>query len=121
MIEEEKKIIRREKHPGRAAQGPKLAALIKRRKEEILHNKKQSKEQQDSTTAFLASAQPTEQPSVQSDDTYVYGIGILAVFAIGVCVFCTYNASQTKNRKTVNEKKQDQKPKRRIYFRKNIQ
>ena len=117
MIEEEKKIIRREKHPGRAAQGPKLAALIKRRKEEILHNKKQSKEQPDSTTAFLA----TEQPSVQSDDTYVYGIDILAVFAIGVCVFCTYNASQTKNRKTVNEKKQDQKPKRRIYFRKNIQ
>ena len=38
MTEEEKKIITREKHPGRVAQGHKLAALVKKRKEEILNN-----------------------------------------------------------------------------------
>ena len=32
MIEEEKKIITREKHPGRVAQGHKLAALMKKKK-----------------------------------------------------------------------------------------
>ena len=40
MTEEEKKIITREKHPGRVPQGHKFAALMKKRKEEILHNKR---------------------------------------------------------------------------------
>ena len=34
-----KKIITQEKHPGRVAQGRKLAALMKKRKERILRNK----------------------------------------------------------------------------------
>ena len=34
MTEEEKKVITREKHPGRVAQGHKLTALMKKRKEE---------------------------------------------------------------------------------------
>ena len=41
--EEEKKTITREKHPGRVAQGHKLAALMKKRKEEILRNKEQQR------------------------------------------------------------------------------
>ena len=45
-----------------------------------------------------------------SNDTYVYGVGILAVLAIGVCVFSAYNTSQAENKKLVNEK---QPPKRR--------
>ena len=45
MMEEEKKTITREKHPGRVTQGHKLAAVIKKRKEETLHNKEQSSEQ----------------------------------------------------------------------------
>ena len=44
-MEEEKKTVTREKHPGRVTQGHKLAALIKKRKEETLHNKEQSSEQ----------------------------------------------------------------------------
>ena len=44
-MEEEKKTITREKHPGRVTQGHKLAALIKKTKEETLHNKEQSSEQ----------------------------------------------------------------------------
>ena len=59
------------------------------------------------TTSFTNTA------TTRSDDIHVYGVGILAVLAIGVCVFFTYNASQSKNKKTVNEKKQDQPPERR--------
>ena len=50
MTGEEKKLITREKHPGRIAQVHKLAALMKKRKEQILRNKEQS----------------TVQPTVQS-------------------------------------------------------
>ena len=104
MTVEEKKAITRQKHPGRVTQGHKFAALMKKRKEETLRNKEQS----------------TEQPSVQSNDTYIYGVGILEVLAISVCVFFTYNTFQPKNKKLVNdrlaaqhEQKQDQPPKRR--------
>ena len=37
----------------------------------------------------------------RSDDTYVYGVGILSVFAINVCVFLIF---QAKNKKLVNKK-----------------
>ena len=47
---------------------------------------------------------------MRSIDTYIYGVGILAVLAIGVCVFFAYNNSQAKNKKQANEK-QDQPPK----------
>ena len=52
----------------------------------------------------------TSSHATKSNDTYVYGAGILAVLAIGACVFFAYNTSQTKNKKLVNEK-QDQSPK----------
>ena len=119
MTEEEKKTITQEKHHGRVAQGHKLAALMKKRKEEILRNKEQSTEQstEQSSVQFTeqSTVKSTEQSSVQSNDTYVYGVGMPVVLAIGVCVFLAYNAFQPK--KTVN-KKQDQPPKRVIYFRK---
>ena len=41
----------------------------------------------------------TNTATTRSNDTYVYGVGIHAVLAIGVCVFFTYNASQAKNKK----------------------
>ena len=72
---------------------------MKKRKEEILCSKEQPTEQS------------TVQSTVQSNGAYVYGIGILAVLAIGICVFFTYNIFQPKNKKLVNEKK-DQPPKR---------
>ena len=111
MTEEEKKTITPEKHPGRVAQGHKLAALMKKRKEEILRNKEQSIVQYTEQSSVQSTAQSTvqsteqstEQPSVQSNDTYVYGVGILAVLAISVCVFFAYNTSQA-SKKLVNEK-----------------
>ena len=128
----EKKPITREKHPGRVAQGHKLAALIKKRKEEILCNKEQSaeqsteqskeeskeqssvqsKDQSKEQSSVQSTEQSTVQPTEQSNNTYVYGVGMLAVLAIGACVFFAYNTSQAKNKKLVNEK-QDQPPKRR--------
>ena len=124
MTEEEEKLITREKHPGRVAQGYKLNALMKKRKEEILHNKEQSIVQstEQSTEQYTvqsteqspiqSTVQSTKQPSVQSTvrSNHVYGVGILAVVAIGVCVFLAYDTFQPKNKKQANEK-QNQTPK----------
>ena len=54
--------------------------------------------------------------TARSNDTYVYGVGILAVPAIGVCVFFNF---QAKNKKLVN-KKQDQPPQQLHVFKKPI-
>ena len=84
---------------------------MKKRKEEILQSKEQSTGQ--------STVQSTVQSTEQSNDTYVYGLGMLAVLAIGVCVFFAYN-NFSKNKKQANdrlvaqhEQKQDQPPKRR--------
>ena len=92
-------------------------ALNKKRKEEILRSKEQPTLQPIVQSTVQPTVQPivqstvqsTVQPTVQSNDTYVYGVGILAVLAIGVSVFFAYNTSQGKNKKLVN----DQPPKRR--------
>ena len=60
MTEEEKKTITREKHPGRATQGHKLAALMNKRKEEILRNKEQSTEQSSAQSSVRSTVQSTE-------------------------------------------------------------
>ena len=114
MTEEEKKTITRGKHPGRVAQGHKLAARMKKRKEEILRSKDLSTEQGKEQSTEQGKEQSTEQgkqesteqgkqqsteqgkqqsteqgkeQSVLSNDTYVNGVGILVVLAIDVCVF----------------------------------
>ena len=99
MTEEAKQVMTQEKHPGHVAQGHKLAALMKKRKEEILRSKEQSTEQStvqstvQSTehSTVQSTEQSTEQPSVQSNDTYIYGVGILAVLVIDVCILFMYN------------------------------
>ena len=48
-------------------------------------------------TNETASAKTT----TRSNNTYVYGVGILAVFAIGVCVFFAHNTFQPK--KLIND------------------
>ena len=71
-----------------------------------------------STSSFTGDPVPSMPSNItRSNDTYVYGIGMLAVLAIGVCVFFTY--SQAKNKKQDNdhlmaqpEQKKDQPPKR---------
>ena len=66
-----------------------------------------------STSSSTGNPTPsTPSHTLTSNDTYIYGVGILAVLAIGTCVFFTYNTFQPKNKKLVNEK-QDQPTKRR--------
>ena len=54
---------------------------MKKRKEEIWHNKEQS--------TVPSTEQSSVQSTVQSNDTYVYGVDMLAVLAIDVCEFFT--------------------------------
>ena len=54
------------------------------------------------TSSFKRDPTPsTPSHSTRSNDTYVYGVGILAVLAIGVCVFFTF---QVKNKNIINKK-----------------
>ena len=56
-------------------------------------------------TATTTATSTSNTTTTRSIDTYVYGVGMLAVPAIGVCVFCTYNTTfQPKNKKLVNKK-----------------
>ena len=47
-----------------------------------------------------------------TNNVYVYGVGIIGAFAIGVCVFFAYNTFQPKNKTLINENN-DQPPKQR--------
>ena len=80
---------------------------MKKRKEEVLRNKEQYMVQ----SAVQSTEKFSVQPTVQSNGAYVYGVGIFAILAIGVCVFFAYNTFQPKKR-IINEK-QDQPPKQR--------
>ena len=70
-----------------------------------------------SSTSFTSSSignstSSTPPHSTRPNDIYVYGVGILAVVAIGVCAFFAYNAFQPKNKKLIHEK-MNKPPKRR--------
>ena len=95
------------KDPKRQERGKKShETYMKRLKEKILEDNQLS-------TSFSTDNSTPSTPShpARSSDAYVYGVGILAVLAIVVCVFFAYNTSLAKNKKLVNEK-QDQPPKR---------
>ena len=92
---------------------------MKKMKENILNDAKKSGEDTTNSSNKTTSAannssnettSVTNTATIRSNDTYVYCVGILAVFAIGVCVFFAYNTFP-RNKKPVNEK-QDQQPKR---------
>ena len=98
---------------------------MKKRKGEILRNKEpftaQSTEHSTEQSSVQSTVQSTKQPSIQStvQSDYIYGVGMLAVLAIGVCVFFAYNTFQPKIKKLTNdhstarhEQKKDQLPKR---------
>ena len=70
-----------------------------------------------STSSSIDNSTPSTPPhTTRLNDSYIYGVGIVAVLAICVCVFFEYNTFP-KNKKLINETK-DQPPKRRICFRK---
>ena len=74
------------------------------------------------TNASNETTSVTNTATTRSNDTYVSGVGIVAVLAIGVfvCVFFAYNTFQPKFKKLTNDRstaqhqqKKDQPPKRR--------
>ena len=67
-----------------------------------MHNKEHSTLQSTVQSTEQPTAQPMEQRTVKPNDTYIYGVGILAVLAIGTCVFFAYNTFQPKNKKLIN-------------------
>ena len=71
-------------------------AHIKRVKEKILEDSRLSTPSTSSSTGDPTPSTPSH--ATRSNDTYIYGVGILAVLAIGACVFFAYNTSQTKNK-----------------------
>ena len=107
------------KDPKRQKRGKKShKTYMKTLKEKILeHNQLPTLSPMDrSTPSTPSSTPPTSSstgdpmPSTLSharklNDTYVYGVVILAVLAIGVCVFFVYNTFQLNNKKQAIEKK----------------
>ena len=87
--------------------------FMRKIKEDILNDAK--KGNRDTTNSSNETTSSTNNPSnktARSNDTYIYGVGIVAALAIGACVFFAYNTFQPKNKKRINEK-QNQQPKRR--------
>ena len=114
------KVIK-DKDPKRVDAGRKgRENLMKKMKENILNDAKKgggntTNSSNESTSPTTNSSNKTtsitNSATTRSNDTYVYGVGIIAVLAIGVCVFFAYNTFP-KNKKQANQK-QDQPPKRR--------
>ena len=82
-------------------------------KESILNDVK--KDSGDTTNASV-----TKTATTRSNDTYVYGVGILAVLTIGVCVCFTYNNSQAKTKKSPMKKNRINHQKDVLCFRKSL-
>ena len=64
-----------------------------------------SKEQYSAQSLVQSTVPPTVQSTARSNDTCVYGVGMLAVLAIGVCVFFAYNTFHPKNKKPLMKNK----------------
>ena len=119
------------KDPKRQERGKKShETYMKRLKEEILEDNQMptpsiSSSTSDPTRSTSSSTRDptpsTPSNTTRSNDTYVYGVGMLAVLAIGVCVFFVYqakNKKQDNDRSTAqHEQEKDQPPKRRHMFR----
>ena len=82
--------------------------FMKKLKEDILNDAK--KGGRDTANSSNETTSVTNTATTRSNETYVYGVGIIAILATGVCVFFAYNTFP-KNEKQANEK-QDQPPKR---------
>ena len=98
------------KDPKRQERGKKShETYMKRLKEKILEDNQlptppPTDRPPPSTTSSTGNSMPsTPFYATRSNDTYVYGIGILAVLAIILCVFFVYNTSQPKNKKLVTQ------------------
>ena len=83
--------VTKDKDPKRVDAGRKgRENLMKKVKENILNDAK--KGGGNTTNSSNETTSITNTATTRSNDTYVYGVGVLGVFAIAGCVFFTYNA-----------------------------
>ena len=106
------------KDPKRQEQGKKShETYMKRLKEKILEDNQlptpsptdrstpSTPSSTPSTSSFTGNSIPSTPPhTTRSNDTYVYGVGIVAVLANGVCVFFASNTFQPKIKKLTNDR-----------------
>ena len=52
--------------------------------------------------AMKLPAMLTNTTTIRSNNTYVYGVGILSILAIGVCVFFAYNTFPKKKKQATD-------------------
>ena len=101
------------KDPRRIERGKKLyETRMKRLKEQILQDNQVPTLSTSSCTGSLTPS--TSSHTTRSNNSYVYGIGVLVVLAIGACVLFTYNTSQAKkliNDRLIAQHEQKQPPK----------
>ena len=81
---------------------------MKKRKEETLRDKEQSTVQ----PSVQSTVQSTVQPSVQPNGAHIYSVGIVAILAMGACVFFAYNKKSAANKEKANEEQPMKPPKR---------
>ena len=112
-----------DKTPEKVPKDPKRVEAARKSREKYMNKLKESilndaKKGGDTTiTSNETTISVNNTITIRSNDTYAYGVGILAVHAIGVCVFFGYNTFQPK--KLINEQK-DQPPQRLNVFKKPI-
>ena len=84
--------VTREKHPGRVAQGHKLAALMKQRKEELKQNKKSEQE-------TAQSSELTQEPQVNSSHKALYASGGAVIIVVGAVAWYFFLRKDVKDPK----------------------
>ena len=96
-----------DKTPQKVTKEPKRVETARKGKENYMNKLKESilndaeKGSGDTSNASNETTGTTNTATTRSSDTYVYGIGILTVLAIAVCLFFTYNTSQAAKNKSM--------------------
>ena len=89
--------VTKDKDPKRVDAGGKSREyFMKIMKENILNDGK--KGGRDTTNSSNETTSVTNTANTRSNDTYVYSVGIIAAFGIGVCVFFGYNTYNIYNK-----------------------
>ena len=78
-----------------------IGLLHSGKKEKKRYSKERRTEQSTVQSAEHPSVQPSVQSTVQCNDTYMYGIGIVALLVINVCVIFTYNKKQVSDEQPI--------------------
>ena len=104
------------KNPGRQKSGYKLVEWNRKNKEDLQKNQKQEpinsqsivEPSEISTIKSPSSVEPSETIKCRSNDTYMIGVGILSILAIGLLVYFKM-PSKSKTETSIKEKPIQQK------------